>query len=58
MKIQKTKLRKLQYLQENIAKDFTDKHRISGETYWTCIETLAFAKLAVLSGKVKVKVDF
>ena len=41
-----------------MAKDFTDKHRISGETYWTCIETLAFAKLAVLSGKVKVKVDF
>ena len=58
MKIQRDQLRRLQYLQEDMAKNFTDKYRVSGETYWRCVETLAFAKLAVLSGKVKTKVDF
>ena len=58
MKIQRDQLRRLQYLQEDMAKNFTDKYRVSGVTYWTSVETLAFAKLAVLSGKVKTKVDF
>ena len=58
MEIQRTDLRELQYLQEDMASHFCDHFGVSGETYWTCVETLAFAKLAVLSGKVKTKVDF
>ena len=37
-----------------MAEYFTDEHfPISGETYWTCVQCLAEAKLAELQGLVK-----
>ena len=52
MQIKKHQLRELQYLQEDIAEYFTDENMVSGETYWTCIESIAIAKLAELRGDV------
>ena len=52
MEIQRETLRELQYLQEDIAAYFTDEHVVSGETYWTCIESIAIAKLAELRGDI------
>lgn len=41
-------------LQEDLAQYFTHEHfPISGETYWTCVESLATAKLAELRGEIK-----
>ena len=51
MEIQRETLRELQYLQEDIAAYFTDEHVVSGETYWTCVESVAIAKLAELRGE-------
>jgi hypothetical protein len=40
-------------LQEDIAAHFTDEtFPISGEVYWTCVESLATAKLAELRGEL------
>ena len=52
MEIQRETLRDLQYLQEDIAAYFTDEHVVSGETYWTCVEAVAIAKLAELRGEI------
>ena len=52
MEIQRETLRELQYLQEDIAEYFTDENMVSGETYWTCIESIAIAKLAELRGDI------
>ncbi len=52
MHIKRHQLRELQYLQEDIAEYFTDENMVSGETYWTCIESIAIAKLAELSGDI------
>ena len=52
MQIKRHQLRELQYLQEDIAEYFTDENMVSGETYWTCIESIAIAKLAVLRGDI------
>ena len=51
MEIQRETLRELQYLQEDIAEHFTEEHVVSGETYWTCVESIAIAKLAELRGE-------
>ena len=51
MQIRRHQLRELQYLQEDIAEYFTDENMVSGETYWTCIESIAIAKLAELRGE-------
>ena len=41
-------------MQEDLAEHFTDEFfPISGETYWTCVESLATAKLAELRGEIK-----
>ena len=58
MHIQRHQLRELQYLQEDIAEYFTDDNIISGETYWTCVESIAIAKLAGLRGDIQTKIDF
>ena len=58
MHIQRHQLRVLQYLQEDIAEYFTDDNIISGETYWTCVESIAIAKLAELRGDIQTKIDF
>ena len=52
MQIKRHQLRELLYLQEDIAEYFTDENMVSGETYWTCIESIAIAKLAELRGDV------
>ena len=52
MHIKRHQLRELQYLQEDIAEYFTDENMVSGETYWTCNESIAIAKLAELRGDV------
>ena len=52
MNIERHQLRELQYLQEDIAEYFTDENMISGETYWTCVESVAIAKLAELRGEI------
>ena len=51
MHIEKNQLTDLQYLQEDIAEYFTDENLVSGETYWTCVEAVAIAKLAELRGE-------
>jgi len=55
MKIQRKQLSILQHLQEIMAKEFINQYEVSGETYWTCIESLAFAKLAEIECKGKGK---
>ena len=52
MQIKRHQLRELHYLQEDIAEYFTDENMVSGETYWTCIESIAIAKLAELRGDI------
>ena len=52
MHIKRHQLRELQYLQEDIAEYFTDENMVSGETYWTRIESIAIAKLAELRGDI------
>ena len=52
MQIKRHQLRELQYLQADIAEYFTDENMVSGETYWTCIESIAIAKLAELRGDI------
>lgn len=39
-------------LQEDVASAFADENMISGEIYWTVVESLATAKLAELRGEV------
>ena len=53
MNITKEQLNDLQGLQEDMASHFVDDNfLISGETYWTCVECLAIAKLAELRGEI------
>ena len=53
MMIERETLNDLQQLQEDMASHFTEEHfPISGETYWTCVECLAQAKLAELRGEL------
>ena len=50
MEIQRTDLRELQYLQEDMASHFCDHFGVSGETYWTCVESVAQVKLLEVRG--------
>jgi len=53
MIISRDQLKELQQLQEDMAAYFADENfPISGETYWTCVECLATAKLAELRGEL------
>lgn len=52
MKIDREILNELTGLQEDVASSFTDENMMSGETYWTVVESLATAKLAELQGKI------
>lgn len=53
MMITRPVLKSLQELQEDMAAHFTDENfPISGETYWTCVQCLAEAKLAELRGEL------
>lgn len=52
MKIDYETLNELTGLQEDVASSFTDENMMSGETYWTVVESLATAKLAELRGEI------
>lgn len=53
MIIDRDVLKSLQELQEDVASAFTDENfPLSGETYWTCVQCLAEAKLAELRGEL------
>jgi len=53
MEIQRTDLRELQHLQEDMAEHFCDYFGVSGETYWTCVESVAQVKLLEVKGQIK-----
>lgn len=53
MLIQRSQLKDLKEIQEDMAEHFADENfPISGETYWTCVQCLAEAKLAELRGEL------
>ena len=53
MMISRDTLADLREMQEDVAEHFVDENfPISGETYWTCVECLATAKLAELRGEL------
>jgi len=53
MIIDRDTLTDLRELHEDMAAHFVDENfPISGETYWTCVECLAMAKLAELRGEL------
>lgn len=52
MFIDREDLTELQHLHEDIAAHFCDEYGVSGETYWTCVETMGTAKLAELRGEI------
>tara|TARA_Y100000004_G_scaffold169255_1_gene203352 strand:- start:530 stop:709 length:180 start_codon:yes stop_codon:yes gene_type:complete len=53
MMITRNALTELRELHEDVAENFTDTYfPISGETYWTCVQALAEAKLAELRGEL------
>lgn len=53
MLISRETLTDLRHLQEDMASHFTDENfPVSGETYWTCVQALAEAKLAELRGEI------
>ncbi len=52
MEIQRTDLRELRALQEDMAEYFCDHFGVSGETYWTCVESIAEVKLMEVKGEV------
>lgn len=52
MQIHRSQLRELQELQEDMAAFFADENMVSGEAYWTCVESLAEVKLAELRGQI------
>ena len=51
MEIQRTDLRELRGLQEDMAEYFCDHFGVSGETYWTCVESIAEVKLMEVKGQ-------
>ncbi len=57
MEIQRTALRDLRALQEDMASYFCDEFGVSGETYWTCVESVAQVKLLEVRGEISF-VDF
>lgn len=52
MEIDREILNELTGLQEDVAEAFSDENFISGELYWTVVESLATAKLAELRQNV------
>ena len=53
MEIKRNDLRELQYLQEDMAEHFCDYFGVSGDTYWTCVESVAQVKLLEVRGQIK-----
>ena len=57
MEIQRTDLRELRALQEDMAEYFCDEFGVSGETYWTCVESIAQVKLMEVKGEIQFDMD-
>lgn len=58
MMITRSALTDLREIQEDVAEHFTDANfPISGETYWTCVQALAEAKLAELRGELNAPME-
>ena len=53
MEIKRNDLRELQHLQEDMAEHFCYYFGVSGETYWTCVESVAQVKLLEVRGQIK-----
>ncbi len=54
MEITREKLNDLTEIIEDTVEYFCDKECVSGQLTWTCVETLATAKLAELAGELAV----
>ena len=52
MDISREKLQELTEIIEDTVQYFCDTHQASGQLVWTCVETLASAKLAELNGEL------
>ena len=53
MQIDRDVLTDLKELQEDMCSHFVDENfPLTGDTYWTCVEALANAKLAELRGEL------
>ncbi len=57
MEIQREALRELRALHEDMAEYFCDEFGVSGETYWTCAESIAQVKLMEVKGEIQFDVD-
>ena len=53
MKITRPQLSELREVIEDTVEYYCDQQTLSGQLVWTCIETLAEAKLAELRGELK-----
>jgi len=52
MDISREKLQEITEIIEDSVQYFCDTHQASGQLVWTCVETLATAKLAELNGEL------
>ena len=52
MEISREKLQEITEIIEDSVQYFCDTHQASGQLVWTCVETLATAKLAELNGEL------
>ena len=52
MEITREQLTELREVIEDTVEYFADKHMVSGELVWTCVESLGTAKLAELRGEL------
>ena len=48
MQIDRTQLDELNGILEDVASHFCEENMVSGETFWTCVECFATAKIAEL----------
>lgn len=52
MKISREQLTELNGILEDVASHFCEENFVSGETFWTCVECFATAKVAELRGEL------
>lgn len=52
MQIDRTQLDELNGILEDVASHFCEENMVSGETFWTCVECFATAKIAELKGQL------
>jgi hypothetical protein len=52
MMISREQLNELNLLLEDVASHYCEENMVSGETFWTCVECFATAKVAELKGEL------